>query len=107
MHIHKKGNTVIVKPASDSLADFAEKLIASNEFVDKNLVIDLLSAGALRPDQFEVFSAVKKYQKKAKKSMLIVADTDYNKSAKMNVVPTLQEAHDMIEMDEIERDLGF
>ena len=26
---------------------------------------------------------------------------------KLVVVPTLQEAHDIIEMDEIERDLGF
>jgi hypothetical protein len=45
--------------------------------------------------------------KKNKKSFVIVASNiDFNKvSDKITVVPTLQEAHDIIEMEEIERDL--
>jgi hypothetical protein len=39
---------------------------------------------------------------------LVAADLDYNQfDANLVVVPTLQEAFDLIEMDEIERDLGF
>jgi hypothetical protein len=50
-----------------------------------------------------------KIQKKAKKSFVIVAsDLDFNSvSDKLTVVPSLLEAHDIIEMEEIERDLGF
>jgi hypothetical protein len=41
--------------------------------------------------------------------MVIVSDVlDFDKvPTYLNVVPSVIEAHDMIEMDEIERDLGF
>lgn len=41
--------------------------------------------------------------------MIVVTDSvDFNKvPSYLNVVPSVLEAHDMIEMDEIERDLGF
>ena len=41
--------------------------------------------------------------------MIIVSDVvDFDKVPNyLNVVPSVLEAHDMIEMDEIERDLGF
>ena len=43
-----------------------------------------------------------------KSFVIIVSDFDFNKvSDKLTVVPTLQEAHDIIEMEEIERDLGL
>ena len=47
--------------------------------------------------------------KKSKKSFVIVVpDFDYNAiPEKLTVVPSLLEAHDIIEMEEIERDLGF
>jgi hypothetical protein len=47
--------------------------------------------------------------KKGKKSFVLVVDNvDIDKlPLKMTVVPTLMEAHDIIEMEEIERDLGF
>ena len=47
--------------------------------------------------------------KKAKKSFIIVtSDLDHNAvSEKLAVVRSIQEAHDIIEMEEIERDLGF
>ncbi|MFT7352319.1 MAG: hypothetical protein ACI9XR_002096, partial [Flavobacterium sp.] len=39
---------------------------------------------------------------------LVVKNINFNTLTKsIIVVPTLQEAHDLIEMDEIERDLGF
>ena len=50
-----------------------------------------------------------KLHKKEKKSFVIVAENiDYNAvSSNLIVVPSLLEAHDIIEMEEIERDLGF
>jgi hypothetical protein len=47
--------------------------------------------------------------KESKKSfVLVTSDIDHNAvSHKLAVVRSLQEAHDIIEMEEIERDLGF
>ena len=55
------------------------------------------------------FLNLSKVHKKARKSFVIVAqDIDFNKcSDKLVVVPSRLEAHDIIEMDEIERDLRF
>ena len=56
-----------------------------------------------------MFSDLSKAHQKGKKSFVIVADgIDFNVvPTKLIVVPSLQEAHDIIEMEEIERDLGF
>jgi hypothetical protein len=50
-----------------------------------------------------------KKHKKEKKSLVLVTDAiDFNAvPTTVTVVPTLLEAHDIIEMEEIERDLGF
>ena len=50
-----------------------------------------------------------KQHKKLKKSFVVVAEgVDFNAvSAQLVVVPSNLEAHDIIEMEEIERDLGF
>ena len=57
----------------------------------------------------KLFMPLSKLHKKAKKSFVIVtSDFDYNAvPEKLTVVPSLLEAHDIIEMEEIERDLGF
>jgi hypothetical protein len=40
--------------------------------------------------------------------VLVTDSIDYNKvPSSITLVPTLLEAHDIIEMEEIERDLGF
>ena len=63
----------------------------------------------LTENDLKAFLPLVKLQKKAKKSFVIVAsDLDFNAiSDKLVVVPSLLEAHDIIEMEEIERDLGF
>jgi hypothetical protein len=55
------------------------------------------------------FKPLQKTNQKGKKSfVLVVTDTDFSEvDDGLTVVPTLLEAHDIIEMEEIERDLGF
>ena len=55
------------------------------------------------------FSDLAKMHKKNKKSFVVVADDiDFNNvPTSINTVPSLLEAHDIIQMEEIERDLGF
>jgi len=57
----------------------------------------------------KLFLEMAKIHKKEKKSLVLVAvDINFNDiPSKLTVVPTILEAHDIIEMEEIERDLGF
>ena len=73
------------------------------------MILDVTQDKAISNADLVHFKDLAKNHKKAKKSMIIVTDTvDFNKVPNyLNVVPSVLEAHDMIEMDEIERDLGF
>lgn len=75
----------------------------------ENTIVDISTISNLSIKEINTFLPFAKSYKKNKKSFIIVAtNIDFNKvSDKISVVPTLQEAHDMIEMEEIERDLGF
>jgi hypothetical protein len=47
-------------------------------------------------------------QHKGQKIIIVISDLDYNAVPDtLTVVPSILEAHDIIEMEEIERDLGF
>jgi len=73
----------------------------------ENLIVDISSNHNISLKDINSFLSISKLFKKNKKSFVIVASNiDFNKvSDKITVVPTLQEAHDIIEMEEIERDL--
>ncbi|MBA5793127.1 ribonuclease Z [Flavobacterium sp. xlx-214] len=108
MKVKEKNNTVVFKKSSDDFSEFIEKIIEQpNLFKNKNILIDLEEI-ALRPSQIISFEPLAVLQKKQKKSFVIVADIDFDEvSEEIIVVPTLQEGFDIIEMEEIERDLGF
>jgi len=108
MKVKEKNNVVVFKKSSEDLTDFAEKIIDQpNVFKDKNIIIDLEET-ELRPSEIIPFESLAVLQKKQKKSFVIVADIDFDEvSEEIIVVPTLQEGFDIIEMEEIERDLGF
>lgn len=108
MKVKEKNNVVVFKKSSEDFTSFAEKIIDQpNVFKDKNIIIDLEET-ALRPSEIIPFEAIAVIQKKQKKSFVIVADIDFDEvSEEIIVVPTLQEGFDIIEMEEIERDLGF
>lgn len=110
MKVETKGHTTIVKDTQGDLEAFIVKLTnESNTFLKQNLIIDISKYDNLKIKDIKMFSALCTQHRKAKKSFVIVANNiDFNDvPAKMTVVPTLLEAHDIIEMEEIERDLGF
>jgi hypothetical protein len=71
--------------------------------------LDLTHDKNLSLEDVKSFSELIKLHKKQKKSIVLVADSvNFNAVPKTIIlVPTLLEAHDIIEMEEIERDLGF
>jgi hypothetical protein len=102
--------TQIIKLTEASLIDFLTKLTSNfSEYSDVNLVLDFSEKMDIKVADLKIFSDISKTQFKRKKSLvLVVKNVNFNALPKSIVaVPSLQEAHDLIEMDEIERDLGF
>jgi Rps23 Pro-64 3,4-dihydroxylase Tpa1-like proline 4-hydroxylase len=110
MKVETKGHTTIIKDTQDDLTVFVMKVTHEYKtFERNNIVIDLSKHNDLTVKQIKSFDSLSKIHKKAKKSFVIVVNgIDFNDvPSKMTVVPTTLEAHDIIEMEEIERDLGF
>ncbi|MCG2612156.1 ribonuclease Z [Flavobacterium sp. SM15] len=110
MKVEQKAHTTILKDTEGNISEFLQKVTNQyNEFKEHNLVLDITQDKSVDIKGIKSFSDLSKKHKKAKKSFVIVAENiDFNDvPASMLVVPTLLEAHDMIEMEEIERDLGF
>ncbi len=110
MKIEEKGHTRIVRdPQNDSAALLMKITHEYKSFEDRNLILDLSGDKNLTAKGLSQFSALARMHKKNRKSLVIVAPgLDFTAVPHaVNAVPTLREAHDLIEMDEIERDLGF
>ncbi len=110
MTIEITKNATIIRDLSFDLDTLVSDL--DNEyksFNNSNIILDISNYLALKPKDLNNFFSFAKNHKKNKKSFVIfIKEIDFNKvSDKINVVPTLQEAYDVIEMEEIERDLGF
>ena len=73
------------------------------------MILDLTHDNSTTIQSIKAFSDLSKLHGKGKKSFIIVAENiDFNSVPKsLVVVPSVLEAHDIIDMDEIERDLGF
>ena len=110
MKVDQKEQTVIIKDTQGDLAAFVNKVTNQYKtFEHQNIIINLLAYKSITLNDIKLFKELAKLHKKNKKSFVIVAeDLDYNAiSTQFTVVPSLLEAHDIIEMEEIERDLGF
>lgn len=89
-------------------ADFLESVIP-NHFAENNLVVNLTKYEGFNLEQLLYFLKVSNTHRAKKKSFVMICtaiDVD-DIPFEMIVVPTRQEAEDIIEMEEIERDLGF
>ena len=111
MIINTSKTFTVLKDQKDGIKDFAKFLTHTvpTRFKDQNLIIDLLSYANLSLDQLLLFIELSNQHRISKHSFVIVnnaLDPDILPNEIM-VVPTLLEAQDVIEMEEIERDLGF
>jgi hypothetical protein len=110
MKVDQKGHTTIIRNTQGTTALFLQKVLKEyHTFQKQNLILDLSQDKDLSMEDVKSFAELIKTHAKAKKSLILVADS-VNFNAVPNsitLVPTVLEAHDMIEMDEIERDLGF
>ena len=111
MKINAHDNFVVVKENSNDLENFVFLLkpLLPFQLKDKNLIIDLLDNKLMSLKDLLLFQNISDAHKEANKSFVIVNDALNANSLpeEIIVVPTLQEAEDMIEIEEIERELEF
>lgn len=110
MKVDKKGHTTIIKETKDDIVWFLENLTHEfHNFKNDNLIVDVSHDSKVTLQDLLNFKDLANQHKKAKKSFVIVAENiDFNDVPEnIHIVPSLLEAHDIIEMEEIERDLGF
>ena len=110
MRVEEKGGTSHIKDTAESVDVFLNKVTHEHKtFAKQNLIIDLLHNPSITIADIESFIDLSNVHKESKKSFIVVAkDIDFNGvSDTIQVVPTVLEAQDIIEIEEIERDLGF
>lgn len=110
MKVEQKGHTTIIKDTQGSFLTFIEKISEQfNTFKDQNLILDVSKDENLSIKDLKNAKDLNKKHKKEKKTMVFVAENiDFNEIPDyLLVVPSILEAQDIIEMEEIERDLGF
>ncbi len=110
MIFSKKGNTTVITQESVSLITFLKRLNESYKKIkNDNLIINLFSLEKLNTNDLLEFLNLSNKHRKTKKSFVIVTNkVNYDEIPdELEVVPKLQEAYDIIEMEEIERDLEF
>ncbi len=110
MKITRKGEFVILKDNKNNLVNFAEDITENySDYKNDNVVIDLKDLHDFELKDALLFLEISNIHRAEKKSFVIV-----NSEIKIDavpddliVVPSLQEAGDIIKMEELERELGF
>ncbi len=110
MKVKNQEHIKIISIETDTIENLIESIENeyANSFKNFNLIIDLSgNKEELEEEAFE--NLVVQHIEEANKSFVIVApNVDFNAfDGDLIVVPTLQEAFDLIAMDEIQRDLEF
>lgn len=112
MKIEEIDKLVIIKAENSSFSDLSKALhqeITNGKGKNKNVIVDLLSLTDLNLSEIVSFQDLSDMHTASKCSFVLVNDSvSYNDLPQnLHVTPTLQEAKDLVEMEEIERDLGF
>jgi len=106
MKVKTVNQTIIITPNDEDSSTIIHKIQAEKaQFEDKNMIVDLSAHPSADANAFIALSQEHTANKKS--FVLVVHNADMDDFEEIVVVPTLQEAHDIIEMEEIERDLGF
>ncbi len=110
MKVEHKEHTTLIKDTQGDALDFLEKVIHEHaSFKNNNIIVDISRSKNVTLSIVKRFVPLAKLHQKNKKSFVLVAE-NIDFTAVPNsiiVVPSVLEAHDIIEMEEIERDLGF
>ena len=109
---NKEIAAVVVQERTDGrLYDFRIKFKkAYKDFNTQNIVLDMSQIGRISLKDVMEFKEISEIHKKLTKKSFVVAvgaNPAFKLPESIVCAPTLQEALDLVEMEEIERDLGF
>ncbi|GGD23053.1 ribonuclease Z [Hyunsoonleella pacifica] len=110
MIIDKRGNITIITQEKVTVVELVKKLEALYpKFKNGNIITVLTSLEKINIADITEFLQISNIHRGKKHSFVIVSDKiDLDKiPEELIVVPTQQEAFDIIEMEEMERDLGL
>ena len=108
MIIDRNGNVTIITQEKLSVAQLIKKIDTDyNKFKNDQLIICLTSLNEIPLEDVAEFLMLSNTHRNAKKSFVIVSNKVNLDTVpdEIVVVPTMQEAYDVIEMEDIERDL--
>lgn len=110
MTFDKKGNITIITQEKATVIELTKKLeVLYERFKNDNVIINLTSLKPILLQDIVEFLQLSNKYRAEKHSFVIVAQSTNLEDIpdEIIVVPSLQEAYDIIEMEDIERDLGF
>lgn len=110
MIFDKDGNNTIITQENESTIELVKKIeVLYERYKHNNIIVSLTSLDKITLPEIIEFLELSNTHRKAKHSFVVVTSRiNLDESPdEIVVVPTLQEAFDIIEMEDIERDLGF
>lgn len=110
MNVKRKDTYTLLKFTESSFDDFFQEYEKEHlNFVKNNLVIDFSSLKNINKKNISLFlSYAEIHNNNGTSFVLVCNDIEIEEFPEnFNIVPTLIEAEDVIEMEEIQRDLGF
>ena len=110
MIILREGNMITIKQETLTMVELVQRIESSiNQFKNDNIIVQLTELEVIDSDELLEFLNLSNQHRGNKHSFVIVTDkVDFDDvPEEIVVVPTLQEGYDIIEMEEMERDLGF
>ena len=110
MIFDNEGNITIITQEGSSVKELVIKLEESyDRFKNDHLIVSLTSFNKIPREQIIEFLEISNRHRKTNHSFVIVTNNVNLDEIpeEITITPTLQEAYDIIEMEEMERDLGF
>ncbi|PCJ93239.1 MAG: ribonuclease Z [Flavobacteriaceae bacterium] len=110
MIFNKEGATTVVSQENTSLKEFLKNLNnAYQTLKNDHIIVNLFSFSMLTTGDLLEFMELSNTHRGSNKSfVLVTSKVSYDEiPEEICVVPTIKEAKDIVEMEEIERDLGL
>lgn len=110
MNITRNENYIIIEDKSLDIALMATELSKAHEdFKHNNVIVNVLDKGNLEAKDLLVFLEITNLHRNNKRSFVIASNPVSVETLPDDIIiaPTLREAEDIINMEELERELGF
>lgn len=110
MQIKEAPSYTLISSDEDSFKEFQTSVFKKiNDFEKNHLIVQISEELNIDKKDFLLFLKIAE-QKKENGTSFVVLNSSVNAddfAENLNIVPTLQEAEDILEMETIERELGF